>query len=412
MPQEVRMPAVGQTTDQLLIISWLKAEGDAVRLGEPLLEVETDKATLEVEAFVAGTVLRILHQAGETVEVGTPIAYIGALGERLPQAGESTPAEASTAPESAHDDLSPGVQAADKVLASPVARNLAKSHGIDLNTVRGSGPRGRIEKVDVQALIDAASAPISVTAVGSGELSSEIPVAVVKPSDLAAHAEESAVPRHRQVIAQRLTHSVQTIPHIALTVSIDMRGARAALTSGRDAGLTKLTYTHLMLRAIAQALRAYPEVNRVWSTAGGTTQYRSIDGATVGLAVAGDDTLLVASIGEADTGTLADVVRLTDEAVRRARSSTQSAADAKPAAIILSNLGMYRVDSFQAIIDPDQTAILATGRITDQVVAVDGGIHIVPKLQATLSIDHRVADGVLAAKFLGAIVERLEARAH
>jgi pyruvate dehydrogenase E2 component (dihydrolipoamide acetyltransferase) len=210
------------------------------------------------------------------------------------------------------------------------------------------------------------------------------------------------------VIAQRLTQSVQTIPAISLSVSIDMRRARAVLLSGRDAGLSQLTYTHLCLRAIACALRAYPAVNRVWRSVAGSPCYRSIGAANVGLAVAGEDTLLVPTIGDAGTGTLAELVRATEQAVRRARAGALSATDSRPAAIILSNLGMYRVEAFQAIIDPEQTAILATGRVSEQVVALEGGIHVVPRLQATLTIDHRVADGALAARFLGTIVEHLE----
>jgi len=139
----------------------------------------------------------------------------------------------------------------------------------------------------------------------------------------------------------------------------------------------------------------------VWRSVAGSPCYRSIGAANVGLAVAGEDTLLVPTIGDAGTGTLAELVRATEQAVRRARAGALSATDSRPAAIILSNLGMYRVEAFQAIIDPEQTAILATGRVSEQVVALEGGIHVVPRLQATLTIDHRVADGALAARFRG-----------
>jgi pyruvate dehydrogenase E2 component (dihydrolipoamide acetyltransferase) len=419
MAEEVRMPALGQTTDQLLITSWIKAEGDMVRLGEPLCEVETDKATIEVESFVAGTLLRILHKAGETVEVGTPIAYIGVKGEQVPASGGSELAAAASPAAPVPNVAASDLQDTEKIVASPVARQLAKSHGIDLSTIRGSGPRGRIDKEDVQALVAAMAAPRGAAvlpdstpnaapALPDGEPQAVPPGADGAQQGVSGLGTGTLVPRHRQVIAQRLTRSVQTIPHITLCVSIDMRRAREALASGRDAGLEHLSYTHLILRAIARALQSHPAVNRVWSADGGGPRYRPIGAANVGLAVAGDDTLLVTTICNADSSSLAELVRSTDEAVRRARSSSLNAADTRPAAIILSNLGMYRVDAFQAIIDPDQSAILATGQIVDQVVAVDGGIHVRPQLRATLSIDHRVADGVQAAKFLEAIAGELE----
>lgn len=391
------MPALGQTTDELLITTWFKAEGDTVRLGDPLCEVETDKAMVEVESYVAGTLLSILHEAGETVEVGTPIAYIGVKGEQVPASGG--PALAATAPPATPipNEVVPDVKGTATILASPVARQLAKAHGIDLNTVKGSGPGGRIDKADVEALVGAVAGPQAA------------PPAVDRgPQGADGSLTDTLVPRHRLVIAQRLTRSVQTIPHITLSISIDMRMARQALANGRDAGLEHLSYTHLILRAIARALHSHPAVNRIWSEDEGGPRYHPVGAANVGLAVAGDDTLLVVTISNAGSSSLAELVRSTDEAVRRARSSSLNAADTKPAAIILSNLGMYRVDAFQAIIDPGQSAILAIGQIVDQVVAVDGGIHVRPQLRATLSIDHRVADGVQAAKFLGAIATELE----
>ena len=399
MPEEVRMPALGQTTDELVITTWLKAEGDTVRLGDPLCEVETDKAMVEVEAFVAGTLLSILHGAGETVEVGTPIAYIGVQGEQVPDNGGWAPGGASASGGAIPSGAMPDVKGGRPVLASPAARQLAKSHGIDLSTVKGSGPGGCIDKEDVQALVGAIAAPLAPPGAdqdGGGQRGAAGPVTA------------TLVPRHRQVIAQRLTRSVQTVPHITLSVSIDMGRARQAVANGRDAGLDHLSYTHLILRAIARALPSHPAVNRVWSADEDGPRYRPVGAANVGLAVAGDDTLLVATISGAGSSSLAELVRSTDDAVRRARSGSLNSADIRPAAIILSNLGMYRVDAFQAIIDPDQSAILATGRVVDQVVAADGGIHVRPQMQATLSIDHRVADGVQAAKFLGAIAGELE----
>lgn len=378
MPHEIRMPSLGQTSDELRILTWLKAEGDHVELGEPLLEVETDKATLDVESFVTGTLLKIVHGGGETVRAGTPVAYIGAQGEPIPH-GEAASATPAQAPDETHPL---DVPRNAKVLATPVARQLARQHGIEISRVPGSGPAGLVEKADVLALLQETDH----TATDSWH---DLPV-----------------PPHRRVIAQRLTQSVQTIPHITLSVAVDAGEARGRLASARNTGLSGLTYTHLLLRSVAQALRAQPHLNRLWLAQG--PLYRQLARADVGLAVAGEDTLRVVTIPEPDRLPLADLVTLTAGAVQRGRTGALTHGDTAPAAITISNLGMYAVDSFQAIIDPAQTAILAVGRVAEQVVAVDGGIRVAPRLQLSLSVDHRVADGVVAARFLGAIKESLE----
>ncbi len=328
MARPVRMPPLGATSDELRIVQWLKEAGEAVEQGEPLLEVETDKATLEVEAAVAGTLLAVLHGPGETIAVGETLAWVGAPGEEIP---------------------------AEKKQAVPVARKLAQEHGIDLAAVEGSGPGGRIEKQDVLALVEAPE--------GAIELS-----------------------RHRRAVAERLTRSVQTIPQFSVGVDVEMTSAAARLTDGPPG----LTYTHLLLQATAGALREHPEVNRLWVADG--PRLRPLERADVGLAVAGEDTLLVPTIAEPDLLELSELVTVTDEAVRLAREGKLTAT---PAAITLSNLGMFGVDRFTAIVDPDQTAILAVGAVRERV-------------ELTLTVDHRVVDGVLAARFLATIRARLE----
>jgi pyruvate dehydrogenase E2 component (dihydrolipoamide acetyltransferase) len=214
------------------------------------------------------------------------------------------------------------------------------------------------------------------------------------------------VPRHRQVIAQRLTQSVTTIPQIRLTMTANVTQARNLLMAQRNAGLTGLTYTHLILRAVAGALRTYPALNRLWLTDG--PRYRQLPRADVGLAIANGDNLLVATIAEPDHTTMTQLVRQAREATERARQGMLTQADFNQAAITVSNLGMYGVDEFQAIVDPSQTAILAVGRVADQVVVIDGGIRVVPQMNLSLTVDHRVADGVLAAQFLSRVREELE----
>ncbi len=388
MLQGVRMPALGQTTDELRILSWLKKEGDAIERGEPLFEVETDKATLEVEAFASGILRKIMHQGDEVVKVGTLVAYIGKAEDELPgempaQAGPSAAEEPGIPTTLSISTNTPAIAqpGSDKALASPPVRVLMREHSIDPRQVKGSGPGGRIERRDVETLIEQRSSSAS-------EQSSFTPV-----------------PHHRQVIARRLTQSVQTIPQIALTSVIDMRQAQAVLDVERERGAMRLTYTHLILRAVARTLRNHPRLNTLWVTNG--PQFQQLAQANVGLAVAGDDTLLVVTIPEPDRLSLAELVSVTDAAIARGRQGGLIAADTAQAAMAVSNLGMYGVDSFTAIVDPAQTAILATGRVVEQPVVEEGSVRIVPQMKITLVIDHRVADGVAAALFLRTLSEVL-----
>ena len=355
MPRPVRMPPLGATSNELRILQWLKEVGSTVEQGELLLEVETDKATLEVEAAVSGTLLAVLHGAGETVAVGEVLGFVGSPGEDVPAI--EPPAEPA------------------KRQAVPVARKLAHEHGIDLTSLEGSGPGGRIEKQDVLALI----------------------------GDAPVRDGESELSRHRRALAERLTRSVQTIPQFSAAVDVDMRSAAAHLEQARAAGLAGFTYTHLLLRATAHALREHPALNRLWVTDG--PRLRQLERADVGLAVAGEDTLLVQRISEPDALDLPALVELTERAQRLAREGKVTGGQV---AITVSNLGMLGVDRFSAIVDPDQTAILAVGAVTERVSAVGGEVHIGPRVELTLTVDHRVVDGVLAARFLAAVRSRLE----
>jgi pyruvate dehydrogenase E2 component (dihydrolipoamide acetyltransferase) len=360
MPRPVRMPPLGATSNELRIVQWLKDVGATVELGEPLLEVETDKATLEVEAAVSGTLLAVLHGPGETIAVGEVLAFVGAPGEDVPAAEPSAPQET------------------DKRQAVPVARKLAREHGIDLASVHGSGPGRRIETQDVLALID-----------------------TDQVTDGA-----NALSRHRRAVAERLTRSAQTIPQFNAAVDVDMRSAAAHVELARAGGLAGFTYTHLLLRATAHALREYPALNRLWVSDG--PRLRQLERVDVGLAVAGDDTLLVQTISEPDAVDLPALVALTGHAEQLAREGKMAGG---PAAITISNLGMLGVDRFSAIVDPDQTAILAVGAVTERVSAAAGEVRIGPWVELTLTVDHRVVDGVLAARFLGALRARLESDA-
>jgi pyruvate dehydrogenase E2 component (dihydrolipoamide acetyltransferase) len=358
MARPVRMPPLGTTENELRIVQWLKEVGSTVAQGEPLLEVETDKATLEVEAAVSGTLLAVVHGADEVVGVGAVLGFVGEPGEDVPAVELPMAAPAS------------------KRQAVPIARKLAQEHGIDLAAVHGTGPGGRIEKQDVLALIEAAPLP----------------------------DDEIEVSRHRRALAERLTASIRTIPQFSVGVDVDMSHAAEQLARGRADGLAGLTYTHLLLRAAAAALRDHPTVNRLWVDAG--PRIRQLESADVGLAVAGDDTLLVTVIASPDQLELAALVEATAEAEGRAREGKVGGG---AVALTLSNLGMFGVDRFEAIVDPGQTAILAVGAVRDRAGGEAGGVvRLAPVVELTLSVDHRVVDGVPAARFLAAIRERLE----
>ncbi len=367
MATAIRMPPLGQTSDELRLSAWLKSEGETVTEGEPLLEVETDKATLEVEASVSGTLLRRVLAEGETVLAGTLVGWIGEPGEPLPDADE-TGGKPAALPEQAR--ATPPSTTAHRVLATPAARTLAKELGLDLALVTGTGPGGRIERRDVES-----------------ETTS---------------AKDQPVPRNRRAIAGRLARTT-TVPQFALSRTIDA-GAAVELTE-----LTEdLTLTHLLLRAVGAALDRVPGVNRIWIEEG--PRLRELEKHNVGLAIASDDNLIVATIPEPARLSLEELVQTVRHAVDEGRADRLPAAFTEPAAVTVSNLGMFGVDRFEAIVDPDQTAILAVGRVVERPAVTDAGIVAVKQLDLTLTVDHRTVDGAQGARFLAAICEQLEAR--
>lgn len=358
------MPPLGQTSDELRLTAWLKSEGETVQEGEPLLEVETDKATLEVEASVSGTLLRALLEEGETVLAGTLVGWIGEPGEPVPDndvTGEKPAASPQHAPSTT----------GRRILATPAARTLAKELGLDLALVTGTGPGGRIERRDVE----------SNTTTGL----------------------DQPVSRNRRAIAGRLTRAA-SMPQFTLSRTIDARAA-IELTEHTEG----LTLTHLLLRAVAVALGRFPSVNRIWIDEG--PRLRELEKQNVGLAIASDDNLIVATIPEPHRLGLEELIRTVRRAADEGRAGRVPAAFTEPAAVTVSNLGMFGIDRFEAIVDPDQTAIVAVGRVVERPAVTDTGIAAVKQLDLTLTVDHRTVDGAEGARFLAAICDELEARA-
>jgi pyruvate dehydrogenase E2 component (dihydrolipoamide acetyltransferase) len=386
MATPIRMPALAQTSDELRLTAWLKTEGDQVTEGEPLFAAETDKAELEVEATASGTLLRCLAGPGETVSIGTVVAWIGHPGEDIQQAITGVPgavagpgrapAAVSPAPSvSSPASVSPPGSSA-RLPAAPAARALARERGIDLAQVTGSGPGGRIERRDVLAAMD-----------GAGPRQAD-------------GGTTDVVPPHRRAIAARLSRAA-AVPQFTVSRTLDARSALA-----RASGLDGVTLTHVLLQAAAAALRAMPHVNRVWLDDG--PRFLLLAHCHVGLAIAADDNLIVATIPEPDRLGLEELAATTRRAVDEGRRGRLSGAFTAPAAMTLSNLGMFGVDRFEAIVDPDQTAILAVGRAVERPAVTADGIAPVPQLDLALTVDHRTVDGAAAARFLAALCAELE----
>ena len=399
MATPVRMPALGQTSDQLRLIAWLKAEGDTLQEGEPLFEAESDKAVHEVEASSDGTLLRILGEIDQMIPVGTVIAWLGEAGESIPDVAPvyvKAGAPSSPAPASASAAIvavpAGATAAADAaggpVPATPVARRMAREHGVDLKTVIGTGPNGRIESRDVLA------AAVEVTGGSAGGSAG----AATVPGP--AGSRDEPVPSHRHVIAQRLLRST-AVPHFSVSRTIDARVAMARVAAAQGA-----TLTHVILQAMSAALDDFPRVNRVWLEQG--PSFRQFTQANVGLAIASDERLVVATIPEAHRCPLEELALTVRETVRQGREGRLSADASVTAPISLSNLGMYGVDHFEAIVDPDQTAILAVGRVVERPAAIDGEVVVIPQLALTLTVDHRTVDGAEAGSYLAAVCDHLE----
>ena len=394
MPHAVRMPKPGQMTEECVLTLWLKDEGDAVAKGDVLFEIETDKSTMEVESFHDGVVLRRLVAEGETVPVNAICAWIGAFGETVPD--ETVPDETVpdvAKPESAGAavvEVTPveasdiaGAAAHERLAISPRASRLAAEAGLDPRSVVGTGPDGRIVERDVAAAI-AAPRPAAMTG-DDGE-------AAPRP-----------LSRIRQVIADRLTLSATTIPAFTVTVAADVTRLLALRDELREAG-TRLTVTDFVLAATAQTLAELPDVNS--RTDGRSVWVRRR--VHLGVAVALPAGLVVAVIRDADRLGLLELHDRAADRIAAARAGTLAVDDMSGSTFTVSNLGMFGVDAFSAIINPGESAILAVAGAIPTAVAFGDGIAVRTIMKLTLSADHRLVDGELGARFLNAIRRRLE----
>ena len=422
MATEVKLPRLGQGMESGTIVKWLKGEGEAVKKREPLYELDTDKVTQEVEAEADGVLLKILVDSGE-VDVGTTIGVIGKEGEEVTSGNGAKPAEAST---ESGDESEPAVEEEDeaqtegssapqmddqrrigqeaaaataaaepvaaavdggRVKASPLARRLAREKGIELGQVTGSGPEGRIVAEDVERFQVAAPAAAPLAA-AAGEV------------------EEIQLTSTRKTIARRLTEAWQA-PVFQLTVSADMTRAnelRERLVARLADGETKPTVSDLLTKVAAAALVRHPAVNAHFTG----ESIRRFPAAHVGIAVAAPNGLVVPVLRDADRRTIQELATARADVVARARDGKLQRADLEDGTFTISNLGMYGIEQFVAVLNPPQAAILAVGSTVETPVVRAGEVVVRPLLTLTLTCDHRAIDGADGAEFLRTVKELLE----
>ena len=432
MVHAIRMPKPGQMTEECTLVAWHKRQGDQVRRGDVLFEIETDKSTMEVEAFDAGTLLRRVVEEGAVVPVNAICAYVGEPGEAIPAdepAGPSadnssaavsvaapptpalaSPAAAGLAPVAAlpspADRPAVATPAAPaplpggrrRLAISPRATRLAAEAGLDPRSITGTGPDGRIVERDVRAAMAAQSAPAVPAAIPGTVVAAPPAVAAIAGED-----EPRPLSRMRRVIAERLTLSATTIPHFTVTVAVDVT-ALLALRAELKAEGTSLTVTDFVLAATSQTLAEFPDVN---SRTDGTLIWprRRVH---LGLAVSLPGGLVVPVLRDADRLSLGELHDRAAALAAAAREGTLGPDDLAGSTFTVSNLGMYGVDEFSAIINPGEAAILAVASATPTAVAIGDGLAVRSIMKLTLSADHRLVDGELGARFLGAIRRRLE----
>ena len=386
MATRVLMPRLTYEMREGVILRWLKEEGEEVQDGEPLFEVETDKAIVTVEAPASGILCGIRAQAGQSVPIGEVVAFIAAPGEKVPDLGPISVELVEREPEMA--PVSPGIAhrkaETRRILATPLARRTARQHGIDLSTIEGSGSGGRIVEADVLREL---------------QRRRETGLAAVEPPHRLID-----LSRLRKTTGERLAESQRSVPHFVLEVNADMRAADRLRKQYKERNGQEVSYTSIVVKAVAMALEEYSEINASFSE--GRTKI--FDEVNIGVAMAISDGLIVPVVHRANHRTLREIDERLTALRERAQEGTFRSEDLAGGTFTISNLGMYGIDAFQAMINPPEAAILAVGRIRDIPVGIDGQIVLCPTMNMRLSIDHRVLDGAMAAPFLARVKELLE----
>ena len=385
------MPALEMAQDTGTLVSWRKKEGETVAKGEILLEIETDKAVVEVEALADGVLAGVKAQAGDVIPVGRTIAWILGAGESVPADEPSSPAAASSPRPSSTTSPAPQTASESRVGAkrikiSPKARRIAQERGVDIQRVRGSGADGEILVADILAAESSA-----------GEAATGSSKAATNSNSAGAAQALSAIGR---LMAERTTQSWTTVPHFFLTREIDASGLNEKraeqLRLIEESHKVRLSHTDLLISVVAHALEKHPRLNASWNG----QAIRLNQEINIGIAMAVEDGVVTGVVRSANKIDLDEIAVQRRDLAERARAGRLRPTDISGATFTISNLGMYHVNAFTAIIVPPQTAILAVGEIADRVVAVEGKPAVRPMISMTLSCDHRVVDGARAAEFM------------
>ena len=425
MVSQVVMPKMSDTMEEGIVVKWLKREGERVETGEALAEIETDKAVLELEAYASGVLRKILAHEDAKVPVGEIIAVIASEDEdisglvegpaaTIPLAGKVSPlSEPNVAGEPTPGrPLSQGVIARERIDASPLARRMAEESSLDIAQVRGTGPGGRVVKGDIEAFLEQQKAqapqhpatPTREPAAPAGMMPQH-PAMPVHPS-AAGDYEDRELSLMRKTIARRMVQSKTNAPHFYITAAVDMELAIALRKSLNElvGDESKISFTDLILKAAALTLRRFPQVNVSYMD----DKIRMHQRVHIGVAVAIEEGLITPVIRDCDRKSLGEIAREARELSERARMRRLKPEEYTGGTFSISNLGMFGVEDFSAIINPPEAAILAVGAITEQAVVVDGQLAEGHRMKVTLSCDHRAVDGATAAQFLQGFKQLLE----
>jgi pyruvate dehydrogenase E2 component (dihydrolipoamide acetyltransferase) len=407
MSTKVFMEALSPTMEEGRLVKWLKAEGDAVKAGDVLAEVETDKAVMELVARGDGVLRKQLIAEGTTAAVSSLVGIIAGKDEDISGLLGGAPTAAPAAPAAAAAPAKPAGAAAavaaptpapaqpaapaGRVRTSPLARRLAGEQGLDVTAINGSGPGGRIVKKDIEAALAGGGAARATTAPSAS-------AAPVRAPASGTPYRDEPLTQIRKTIARRLSESIGPIPTFYLTAEFDLTRAAELRTAAAELGdQYKVSFNDILLKATATALTQHPEVNAHWLG----DRIRYFDTVHLGMAVATDDGLIVPVIFDAQTKGMAEISAQAKALAKRARERKLKPEEFTGSTFSVSNLGMMQIDQFTAIINPPECAILAIGAMEDKVVVgADGGFEVRKKLRVTLSCDHRVIDGAVGARFL------------
>ena len=406
MATTVVMEALSPTMEEGRLVKWSKKEGDQVKAGDTLAEVETDKAVMELVARADGSLIKVVVQEGQTVPVGNVVAYIGAVGERVDGAGSGKREAGSVAPAAApapapkpmdpppaaRPPTPPPPTEADRIKASPLARRIAQDAGVDLRSVVGSGPGGRVVKKDIEGRPASVVPPLA----GSVRL----------PAPGSSPYEDVPLTQIRKTIAKRLVTSIGPIPHFFLTTEVDMeRAAEAREAINKQLGdQGKISFNDIVIKATALALAKHRACN-AWFQEDHIRYWNEVH---VGMAVAVEDGLITPVIRNADLKSMLAIGQEAKVLAGKARERKLQPSEYTGATFSVSNLGMFDIDQFTAVINPPESGILAVGSIVSKPVAEDGKVEIRRRLRLTMSCDHRVIDGATGAAFLKTLKQMLE----